>query len=107
MSAVLEEGGPLWPQILDGMGYRSQPMFVSENLNTSQWKPHDSIFIRLRTVPERDRQTDKRADRIPVGNTHLAQCVVARKNGVSKNVGLVTTLPKCFLLNYNCSWTGE
>ena len=38
----------------------------SERLSYQSWKPHDRIYIRLDTIPERDRRTDRRTDGIPL-----------------------------------------
>jgi len=59
-SALFRVGGSLWAQILGGSGRRPQPLLVPENYSvfaTSQWGPHDPIFIYLDRVPACDRRT--------------------------------------------------
>ena len=49
-------------------------LYLSRNwrdCSTRCWKPHDRIFIRLDTIPERDGRTDRRTDKIPLASTAL------------------------------------
>ena len=43
-------------------------------------KPHDRIFIRLDTIPERDGRTDRLTDKIPLASTAL--CIASNADAL-------------------------
>jgi len=61
-------------------GTLPQPLLVSENKTvfaTSHRRPHDPVFIRLGTIPARNRRVGERADGFAIAIKRLALCCVS------------------------------
>jgi len=78
-----------------------------ETRHSIWWRPGVSISPGLGIPPGRDRQTDRRTDRIPIANTRLsstcqsAGTAVAHKNWYAQ---IANVRPECFIFDTFRSW---